>query len=59
MDVQRPAPLAEGTFLTQAEFDALRKSFAKEIAEELESGTAAPSAAIPDSIILTNESLKA
>jgi hypothetical protein len=47
----------EGTFLTQAEFEALRKSFAKEIAEELESGKAALSAPIPDSIILTNDSL--
>ena len=48
----------EGTFLTQAEFDALRKTFAKEIAKELESGIGALGAPMPDSILLTNASLR-
>ena len=48
----------EGTFMTQAEFDALRKSFAKEICEELESGMGALGAPMPDSILLTNSSLR-
>ncbi len=57
----------EGTFLTQAEFDALRKTFAKEIAAAPQQSPSsqfsvpssdAPSAPMHDSILLTNSSLR-
>ena len=58
----------EGTFLTPAEFKALRRYFAEEIAAALQQqspssqfsvpGSGAPSAPIPDSILLTNASLR-
>ncbi len=48
----------EGTTMTQAEFDALRKSFAQEIREGQESGVGALGAPTPDSILLTNSSLR-
>jgi hypothetical protein len=58
----------EGTFLTEAEFDALRKSFAKEIAAELsKSKVESRKSKVPElttydlrltTIILTNDSLR-
>ncbi len=48
----------EGTFLSQVEFDALRKTFAKEIREEMASGMDAHGVSMPDAILLTNSSLR-
>ncbi len=58
---------SEGTSLTLTEFNDLRSSFAKEIAAALQQspssqfsvpGSGAPSAPVPDSILLTNASLR-